>query len=187
MGVDPFLPPANGWLFHNGRGEFVEDPSLTWTLPSTSPPCRLMVTLSGAAKEAHGDCEGEYKSTGLISMGKQVKLQLDKSSFWINQLSLKVFKLEGSSDFYLFVKPFNTNWAIWSSLKADKRFIRSGSVGQACPAHPRNKFNKRDNLSDWSFNKAKEDPGEDWEEGGVIVQCSVHEHCSPDSNLKEGN
>ena len=73
MGSDPFLPPATGWLFqtenHYGWGE---DPSLTCSLPSTLPPCCLTVTLSGAAKEAQGDCEGEYKSTGLMSMGRQV-------------------------------------------------------------------------------------------------------------------
>ena len=94
---------------------------------------------------------------------------------------LKVFKLEGSSDFYLFVEPERTNWAIWSNLKAEERFIRSGSAGQACPAHPRNKINKRFEDNDWEFNKAKEyDSKEDWEEGGVTVQCTVHEHCSSD-------
>ena len=73
VGVDPFLPPTTGWLFQNWEREnFEEDPSLICTLPSTSPPCCLTVTLSGAAKEAHGDCEGEYKSIGLISAGKQV-------------------------------------------------------------------------------------------------------------------
>ena len=69
--TDPFIPPSTGWLFNNYR-DFEEDPSLTCSLPSTSPPCCLTVTLSGAAKEAHGHCEGEYKSTGLTSMGRQV-------------------------------------------------------------------------------------------------------------------
>ena len=73
VGVDPFLPPTNDWLFYNFETEdFEEDPSLTCSLPSPLPPCCLTVTLSGAAKKAHGDCEGEYKSAGLISMGKQV-------------------------------------------------------------------------------------------------------------------
>ena len=72
VGANPFLPPATGWLFNRGREGFEEDPSLTCSMPSTSPPCCLMVTLSGAAKEACGDCEGKYKSTGLTSMGKQV-------------------------------------------------------------------------------------------------------------------
>ena len=72
--VDPFLPPRTGWLFYKGRRVFEEDPSLTCSPPSNSPPCCLTVTLSGAAKEAHGDCEGEYKSTGLISMGRPVNI-----------------------------------------------------------------------------------------------------------------
>ena len=72
VGADPFLPPTTGWLFY--REYLKEDPSLTCTLPSTSPPCCLTVTLSGAAKEAQGDCEGEYNSTGLISMGRKVNL-----------------------------------------------------------------------------------------------------------------
>ena len=71
--VDPFLPPTTGWLF-NGGEVFEEDPSLTCSPPSQSPPCCLTVTLSGAAKEAHEDCEGEYKSTGLISTGRPVKI-----------------------------------------------------------------------------------------------------------------
>ena len=94
---------------------------------------------------------------------------------------MKVFRLEeeGSSDFYLFVKSKGSQWTICSNLNADKSFISSGSAGQACPAHPQNKFNKRDNLNDWSVNKAKEDSKEeDWEERGVVVQCNVHEHCS---------
>ena len=90
-----------------------------------------------------------------------------------------MFKLEGSSDFYLFVAPGKDKWAIRSSLKGDKEYIRSGSVGQACPAHPRNKVNKRFYRNNWSFNKVKEDSRkEDWEEEGVVVQCHVHEHCS---------
>ena len=73
VGADPFLPPTTGWLFDKFRtGNWEADPSLSCTLPSTSPPCCLTVTLSGAAKEAHGDCEGEYKSTGLTSMGRPV-------------------------------------------------------------------------------------------------------------------
>ena len=122
-------------------------------------------------------------------MGREVKLQFDKNF----HLSLKVFKLEGSSDFYLFVKygrwaifnlnpvnPYYSHWKISSNLDAEKRYIRSGSAGQACPAHPKSKFNKRYNPNDdWSFNKAKEnDAYEDWEEGGVVVRCTVHKHCS---------
>ena len=94
---------------------------------------------------------------------------------------MKVFKLEGSSDFFLLKKPGKVNWGIWSNLKFDERYIRSGSAGKVCPAHPQNKFNKKDNLNDWLFNKAEEDDNEeDWEEGGVVVHCTVHEHCSAD-------
>ena len=71
-----FLPlPQIGWLFSKGE-DFEEDPSLICSQPSSSPPCCLTVTLSGAAKEAHADCEGEYKSTGLVSMGKHVSSTL---------------------------------------------------------------------------------------------------------------
>ena len=72
--ADPLLPPTTGWLFHKGGGDYEEDPSTICTLPSSSPPCCLTVTLSGAAKEAHGDCEGEYNTTGLISMGRPVNI-----------------------------------------------------------------------------------------------------------------
>ena len=73
--ANPFLPPTTGWLFYKWKtNSFEEDPSLTCSLPSSSPPCCLTVTLSGAAKEAHADCEGEYKSTGFISMGRPVTI-----------------------------------------------------------------------------------------------------------------
>ena len=47
-----------------------------------------------------------------------------------------MFKLEGSVDRYLFVKPGWLNWSIRSSLDAEERFIESGSSGESCPAHP---------------------------------------------------
>ena len=73
--IDPFILPTTGWLFFNWKTKvFEEDPSLRCSLPSTSPPCCLTVTLSGAAKEAHGGCEGEYKSTSLVSMGRPVNI-----------------------------------------------------------------------------------------------------------------
>ena len=77
---NPFLPPTSGWTFFeytsydNGKGCYVEDPSLKLTLPSTLPPCCLTLTLSGAAEKSHKNCEGEYKSTGLISMGRPVNI-----------------------------------------------------------------------------------------------------------------
>ena len=86
-----------------------------------------------------------------------------------------MFKLDGTYDRYLFVKPGILNWCIWPSLKPKRDFIMSGSSGQLCPAHPRNKINKGYNLKDWSFNKAGEDSEPEWEEGGVKVHCSLHD------------
>ena len=80
---------------------------------------------------------------------------------------------------YLFVKPGKVNWGIWSDLKGEKRFIRSSSAGLRCPASLESKFSKRFDTSDWSFNKAGEDDKEeDWEEGGVVVQCIIHDQPS---------
>ena len=82
----------------------------------------------------------------------------------------------GSDDFYLFVRPGWPSWSIWSSLKAEKVLIDSGSAGQACPAHTRNAPNLAQGYNEWKFNKA-EDHGvnsQDWEEGGVAIRCSVH-------------
>ena len=89
---------------------------------------------------------------------------------------------EGSTDCYLFVKPdfVLTSWTISSTLKAEKRFIKSGSAGMACPAHPKNKVNKR--IKDWSFTNdgvaGKEKFKEGGKEGGVVVQCTAHDQCS---------
>ena len=86
--------------------------------------------------------------------------------------------MEGSDDFYLFVKSGWTSWSVWSSLKAEKVLIASGSAGQACPAHTRNAPNLAEGFKEWKFNKA-EDHGVycvilDWKEGGVAIRCSVH-------------
>ena len=61
---------------------------------------------------------------------------------------------------------------------AEKAFIASGNAGLRCPACPENKFNKRHNINFWLFNKAEEDGTEDWEQGGVVVSCSVHAQSS---------
>ena len=76
---NPNQPPRTGWLFFKeskvaGENHYKEDPSLTCTIPVDSPPCCLTVSLSGPAKKAHGDCEGEYKSTELMSMGRPVSI-----------------------------------------------------------------------------------------------------------------
>ena len=84
---------------------------------------------------------------------------------------MQVFKLEGSAVCYLFVKPDECDWSIWSGLDGEKRYIKSRSSGQSCPAH-------QQNTNEWSFNKAGEDEKEVWEEGGVIVQCTVHDQSS---------
>ena len=86
VGANPFLPPTTGWLFNN-RGHFEADPNTTCTLSSTSPPCCLTVTLSGAAKEAHGNCAGKYNSTGLISAGKRV-MSTCPAFFFHNKLDI---------------------------------------------------------------------------------------------------
>ena len=84
--------------------------------------------------------------------------------------------MEGSDDHYLFVKPGWTSWSIWSSLKAEKVYIDSGSAGQPCPAHPRNAPNLREGTKEWKFNKADDNDvkRKDWEEGGVVIRCSIH-------------
>ena len=92
--------------------------------------------------------------------------------------SSQVFKLEGSTDCYLFVKPGSTVWAIWSDLKGEKRFIMSGSAGLRCPASPESKFSKMFDINDWLFNKAVEDDKEDFEEGGVVVSCILHDQTT---------
>ena len=84
--------------------------------------------------------------------------------------------MEGTTDCYLFVKPGKVDWSIWSDLRDKKRFIRSGSAGLRCPASPESKSNKEEDTIDWAFNKAGDDEEEVWEEEGVIVRCTVHDH-----------
>ena len=79
VGADPLLPPTTGWQFYDwdrnlNFKEKKEDSTLECSFPTASPPCCITVSLSGPAREAHGDCEGEYKSTGLISMGRPVNI-----------------------------------------------------------------------------------------------------------------
>ena len=81
-----------------------------------------------------------------------------------------MFKLSGSLDRYLFV---DTIWVIKSSLDADKALIRSGKSGQICPAHPSNFFTQKPDLdlNTW----ADEIQDEKFEEGVVLLRCSVHD------------
>ena len=71
VGEDLLVPPTNGWKFWNGQ-TFEEDPQLRCSSTPTSSSCSVTVSLSGLAKEIRGECEGEYKDTGLKSMGKKV-------------------------------------------------------------------------------------------------------------------
>ena len=88
-----------------------------------------------------------------------------------------MFKLESSVDRYLFVKPDLLAWSIRSSLDAEKRFIESGSTGESCPAHPSNFSIHKEPFqqNNWGFNKAGENQEVKFEEGGVVVRCSVHD------------
>ena len=88
-----------------------------------------------------------------------------------------MFNLEGSVDRYLFVKPGKLGWSIRSSLDAGKKFIKSGSAGESCPAHPSNfsRHKKSFEINKWRFNKAGENQEENFEEGGVVFRCSVHD------------
>ena len=92
---------------------------------------------------------------------------------------LQVFKLEGSENCYMFLRPGWSvpNWIIGSSLKGGKAYIASGSSGQHCPAHSRNGVNQKFGFKDWLFNHAKgiAETGEEWTEGGVLITCSVHD------------
>ena len=77
VGGEPNQPPTNGWQFDTSDlgsdpKDWEEDASLTCTPPVNSPPCCLKVSLTGPAKEVVGKCEGEYKSTGLVSRGREV-------------------------------------------------------------------------------------------------------------------
>ena len=73
VGVEPSQPPSTGWKFYSGNTkEWVVSTTITCAIFVNSPPCCLTVTLSGKALEAHRKCEGQYKSTGLVSMGRPV-------------------------------------------------------------------------------------------------------------------
>ena len=86
-----------------------------------------------------------------------------------------MFKLEGSLDRYLFV--VNGRWVIRSSLEAKKALMRSGDSGQICPAHLSNYSTSKPDLdlNIWEFNKADENQMEKFEEGVVLLRCSVHD------------
>ena len=67
-------PSTTGWQFKNwSTDKYEEDGSLTCNNFITSTPCCLTLSLNGRAKEVQGNCEGVYKSTGLVSMGREVR------------------------------------------------------------------------------------------------------------------
>ena len=78
VGADQTPSTCTGWkVYTNDDSEYSywdDDQSIICQVYVSSPPCCLTVSLSGAAKEAHGDCEGEYKSTELMSMGRPVSI-----------------------------------------------------------------------------------------------------------------
>ena len=75
VGDDPTVPPTVGWKFYNSNthpSAFEADPLLMCNSSPPSPSCSITFSLSGLAKEIQGECEGEYKDTGLRSMGRKV-------------------------------------------------------------------------------------------------------------------
>ena len=76
VGAAPDQPPTTGWKFFNydtNKHEVDESLSCSSNFVS-SIPCCLTISLSGAAKQVQGKCEGEYKSTGLVSAGRLVMI-----------------------------------------------------------------------------------------------------------------
>ena len=167
---EPDQPPSAGWKFFNfGTKEYDSDESLSCTEFLNSPPCHLTICLSGRAKEFHGECEGEYEPTKMISMGRTVMIFIcNKQSPPLSQ----VFKSKVAERF-LSVKLGFVNWSICSDLSSYKRYIRSGSNGLRCPASPESKFNERFNNEDWEFNRDANGESGYFEKGGVVVSCST--------------
>ena len=76
VGADQTPSTCTGWKVHSNHASKYSyldaDQRIICQVYVSSPPCCLTVSLSGAAKEAQGMCEGVYKSTGLVSMGRPV-------------------------------------------------------------------------------------------------------------------
>ena len=77
VGPDPSLPPLNGWKFlkydQSDQLKFVEDVDLTCSATAASQSCVPKVNFSGLAIEALVGFAGDFKATGLTSMGRQVQ------------------------------------------------------------------------------------------------------------------
>ena len=72
LGDNPNIVPTTGWQFGNRDTQKYEiDPLFECHPLTASPPCKVTVSLSGLAKETEGECQGEYKETGLMSRGKK--------------------------------------------------------------------------------------------------------------------
>ena len=71
VSVDPNQPPSTGWQFNN-NGKYEEDESLICTNQAELPCCSITLSLRSEAKKEKFYCEGKYKRTGLISMGREV-------------------------------------------------------------------------------------------------------------------
>ena len=75
VGNNPDQPPTNGWKFYNKDDQdYVDDPSLSCTSPTSTSSCILTVVLTNL--EEHAECAGVYKATGLVSAGREVKAVL---------------------------------------------------------------------------------------------------------------
>ena len=85
------------------------------------------------------------------------------STFYWAFLFSQVFKSKEAERF-LFVKALKTGWSICSALQGDEDYITSNYSGGRCPASA---------GGSWNFNKASEHEEDDFEEGGVVVSCSV--------------
>ena len=73
VGQETLIPPTTGWKFCNFETKtYEEDTHLTCSSIPSSSSCSVTVSLSGLSKEIQGECEGEYKDTGLRSRGRKV-------------------------------------------------------------------------------------------------------------------
>ena len=87
-----------------------------------------------------------------------------------------MFKLASPVDRFLFVKG-HLVWHIRPSLDSEKELVRSGGAMRRCPAHPCN-FSLHMGLvsiDNWQFDKVGDYRNTSFEEGGVLVRCSVHD------------
>ena len=83
---------------------------------------------------------------------------------------------------YLFVKPGKLSCHVRPSfLDLKGKFLHSGtstgSAGQSCPAHPSNStmHNLARNVNNWRFKTVGDGQHDIFEEGGVVLPCSVHD------------